>query len=172
MEFHVSLSQILYCPYTIVSFRKLKAVDNMYNNGVLCLFLDQGFGSCSLNGSRCDCPFGKTGCEIQCERIFKEKPEGEIANRYKATASGTKPLTKSDIFKRVGIQKGMLIADWFIPYSYIDEVACSPSDVIDHGIDMVKRKLGVAEYHHYSPMRMYHNVEMAGQLGIYIIGIC
>lgn len=65
----------------------------------------------------------------------------------------------------------MLIADWFIPYSHMDEVDVTPSDVIDHGIDMVKRKLDVAEYHHYSRMRMYHNVEMAGQLGIYIIGI-
>lgn len=145
-------------------------MNNAYNNGVLCLFLDQGFSSCSLNGSRCDCPFGKTGCEIQCERIFKEKPEGEIANRYKATSSDTKSLTKADIFKRVGIQKGMLIADWFIPYSHMDEVACAPSDVIDHGIDMVKEKFDSAG-DHYRHLRIYHNVEMVGQLGIYIIGI-
>lgn len=146
-------------------------MDNAYNNGSLCLFFDQGFSSCSLNGGRCDCPFSKAGCEIQCENIFKEKPEGVKAYRYKAIGCETKPLTKADIFKRVGIQKGMLIADWFIPYSHMDEVDVAPSDVIDHGIDMVKRKLDVAEYRHYSRMRMYHNVEIAGQLGIYIIGI-
>lgn len=141
-----------------------------YNDGVLCLFLDQGFGSCSLNGSRCDCPFSKTGCEIQCERIFKEKLEGEIANRYKATASDTKPLTKADVFKRVDMRKGMIIADWFIPYSHMDEVAVAPSDVIDHGIDMVKGKFEMAGYH-FRHLQIYHNVEMAGQLGIYVIGI-
>ena len=144
-------------------------MNNTYNNGNLCLFLDQGFSSCSLNGCRCDCPFSKAGCEIQCERIFKEKPEGEIANRYKATSSDTKPLTKTDVFKMVGIRKGMLIADWFIPYSLI-EVVGAPSVAIDNGIDMVKEKFDRAEYH-YRDLRIYHNVEMVGQLGIYIIGI-
>lgn len=145
-------------------------MNNAYNDGVLCLFFDQGFGSCSLNGSRCDCPFSKAGCEIQCKIIFKEKPEGVKANRYKATASDAKPLTKTDVFKRVGIQKGMLIADWFIPYSHMDEVAVAPSDMIDHGIDTVKEKFDSAGYH-YRHLRIYHNVEMAGQLGIYIIGV-
>lgn len=65
----------------------------------------------------------------------------------------------------------MLVADWFIPYSNMDEVACSPSDVIDHGIEMVKEKFDRAGYH-YRHLRIYHNVEMVGQLGIYIIGIC
>lgn len=143
--------------------------NDAYNNGSLCLFFDQGCSLCSLNGSRCDCPFSKTGCEIQCERIFKEKPEGEITNRYKATASDTKPLTKADVFKRVGIQKGMIVADWFIPYSLI-EVAGSPSVAIDHGIDMVKEKFDRAKYH-YRDLQIYHNVEMVGQLRIYIIGI-
>ena len=146
-------------------------MNNAYNDGDLCLFLNQGFSSCSLNGSRCVCPFSKKGCEIQCERIFKEKPEGEIANRYKADDNDTKPLTKADVFKRIGIQKGMLIADWFIPYSHMDEVAVAPSDVIDHGVDMVKDKFNSAGYC-YRHLRIYHNVEMAGQLGIYIIGIC
>lgn len=82
-----------------------------------------------------------------------------------------KPLTKADVFKRVGIKKGMLVADWFIPYSDMDEIACSPSDVVDHGIDMVKEKFDSSDYP-YRHLRMYHNVEMAGQLGIYIIGIC
>ena len=144
-------------------------MDNAYNNGSLCLFFDQGFSSCSLNGCRCDCPFSNAGCEIQCESIFKEKPEGVKANRYKADGNRTKPLTKADVFKRVGIQKGMLVADWFIPYSDMDEIVCSPSDVIDHGIDMVKEKFDSAGYH-CRHLRMYHNVEMAGQLGIYIIG--
>ena len=146
-------------------------MNNAYNNGSLCLFLNQGFSSCSLNGSRCDCPFSKTGRKIQCERIFKEKPEGEIANRYKAYTSDTKPLTKTDVFKRVGIQKGMLISDWFIPYSRMSEVAVAPSDVINLGIDMVKDKFDSAGYH-FGHLRIYHNVEMVGQLGIYIIGIC
>lgn len=142
-----------------------------YNNRNLCLFFDQGFSSCSFYGDRCDYPFSKTGCKIRYERMFKEKPEGEIANRYKAIGSDTEPLTKANIFKRVGIQKGMLIADWFIPYSHMDEVAVAPSDVIDHGIDMVKEKFDSAG-DHYKHLRIYHNVEMAGQLGIYIIGIC
>lgn len=145
-------------------------MSNAYGDGVLCLFFDQGFGSCALNGSRCDCPFSKTGCEIQCERIFKEKPEGEKANRYKADAGGTKPLTKADVFKIAGIQKGMLIADWFIPYSRMDEVAVDPSDMIDHGIDMVKDKFDSAGYY-LRHLQIYHNVEMAGLFGIYIIGI-
>ena len=142
----------------------------MSNGEHLCLFLDQGFSSCSLNGSRCDYPFSKTGCEIQCERIFKEKPEGEIANRYKADANDTKPLTKADVFKRAGMQKGMLIADWFIPYSRMDEVAVAYSDFIDNGINMVKDKFNSAGYY-LGHLRIYHNVEMAGLLGIYIIGI-
>lgn len=102
--------------------------------------------------------------------IFKEKPEGVKANRYKAIGSDAKPLTKADIFKRVAIQKGMLIADWFIPYSHMDEVAVAPSDTIDHSIDMVKDKFDSAGYHSRH-LQIYHNVEMAGQLGIYIIGI-
>ena len=146
-------------------------MNNAYNNGSLCLFLNQGFSSCSLNGCRCDCPFSKTGCEIQCESIFKEKPEGVKADRYKPYISDDKPLTKEDVFKRVGIQKGMLIADWFIPYSRMDEVAVAPSYVIDNGIDMVKDKFDSAGYH-FRHLRIYHNVEMVGQLGIYIIGIC
>lgn len=103
--------------------------------------------------------------------IFKEKPEGVKANRYKATGMEIEPLTKADVFKRVGIKKGMLVADWFIPYSDMNEIARSPSDVIDDGIEMVKEKFDSADYP-YRHLRMYHNVEMAGQLGIYIIGIC
>lgn len=144
-------------------------MNNAYNNGSLCLFFDQGFSSCSLNGNRCDCPFSNTGCEIQCERIFKEKPEGEIANRYKAAASETKPLTKTDVFKMVRIKKGMIIADWFIPYSLM-EVVSTPSVAIDHGIDMVKEKFDSAGYD-YRDLLIFHNVEIVGQLGIYIIGI-
>lgn len=145
--------------------------NNAYNNGSLCLFFDQGISSCSLNGGRCDCPFSNAGCEIQCESIFKEKPEGDRANRYKATASDTKLLTKADVFKRAGIQKGMIIADWFIPYSLM-EVTVDPSAMIDNGINMVKEKFDSAGYH-YRDLRIYHNVEIIEQLlGIYIIGIC
>lgn len=144
--------------------------NNAYN-GNLCLFFDQGFSSCSLNGCRCDCPFSNAGCEIQCESIFKEKPEGIKANRYKAIGSDTKPLTKADVFKRVGIQKGMIIADWFIPYSLM-RVAVDPSAIIDNGINMVKEKFDNAGYH-CRHLRMYHNVEIIEQLlGIYIIGVC
>ena len=146
-------------------------MNNAYNNGSLCLFFDQGFSSCSFYGGRCDCPFSKTGCEILCERIFKEKPERKITNRYKVIGFDIEPLTKADIFKRLGIQKGMLIADWFIPYSHMDEADVAPSDIIDHGINMVKEKFDSAGYR-YRHLRMYHNVEMAGQLGIYIIGVC
>ncbi len=147
-------------------------MNNAYNNGSLCLFLNQGFSSCSLNGCRCDYPFSKAGCEIQCESIFKEKPEGVKGNRYKAIGIETKPLTKADVFKRVGIQKkGMLIADWFIPYSLIEAVG-APSVAIDNGIDMVKEKFDSAGCH-YRYLRIYHNVEIIEQLlGIYIIGIC
>jgi len=145
-------------------------MNNTYNDGVLCLFFNQGLGSCSLNSSRCDCPFSNTGCEIQCERIFKVKPEGEMANRYRVTASDAKPLTKADIFNMLGIQKGMIIADWFIPYSRMDAVDVAPSYVIDDGIDMVKEKFDSAGYY-YNHLRIYHNVEMVGLLGIYIIGI-
>lgn len=144
-------------------------MNNTYNNGSLCLFFDQGFSSCSLNGSRCDCPFSKTGCEIQCESIFKEKPEGVKADRYKAIGNDTEPLTKADVYKRIGVKKGMIVADWFIPYSLI-KIAVAPSAVIDHGIDMVKEKFDNAGYH-CRHMRMYHNVEIVGQLGIYIIGV-
>lgn len=144
-------------------------MNNAYNNGSLCLFFDQGFSSCSLNGCRCDYPFSKIGCEIQCESIFKEKPEVVKANRYKAIGSDIEPLTKVDVFKRIGIKKGMIIADWFIPYSLI-EVVGAPSVAIDNGIEMVKEKFDRAEYH-YRDLRIYHNVEMVGQLGIYIIGI-
>ena len=146
-------------------------MNSSYKNGAICLFLEQGFSSCFLNGSRCDCPFSKKGCEIQCEEIFKEKPEGVKADRYKPYISDDKPLTKADVYKRVGILKGDVIADWFIPYSHMDEVPLAPSDVIDHGIDMVKEKLDSAGYR-YRHLRMYYNVEMDGQLGIYIIGIC
>lgn len=144
-------------------------MNNTYNNGSLCLFLDQGFSSCSLNGCRCDYPFSNAGCKIQCESIFKEKPEGVKANRYKAIGGDTKPLTKADVFKRVGIRKGMLVADWFIPYSLMEAVG-APSVAIDNGIDMVKEKFDNAGYH-YRHLRIYHNVEIVGLLGIYIIGI-
>lgn len=91
-------------------------------------------------------------------------------NTKDINASDTKPLTKVDIFNMLGIQKGMIIADWFIPYSRMDEVDVAPSYVIDDGIDIVKRKFNSAGYN-CRHLRIYHNVEMVGQLGIYIIGI-
>jgi len=143
-----------------------------YSDGKLCDWLEQGFSSCSLNGSICCCPFSKKGCEIQCEQIFKEKPEGDAANRYKSDSkiNADKTFTKTDIFKRVGIKKGMIVADWFIPYSKLDEMIVEPSDEIEYGIEMVKKKFGESEYL-MNQLRIYHNVEIVGQAGIYIIGI-
>lgn len=143
-----------------------------YNDGYICLFFDQGLDSCSCNGSQCDCPFSKKGCEIQCERIFKEKPEGMKADRYIPNRSidSNKTLTKADVFKRVGMKRGMIVADWFIPYYQLDEMRVHSSDQIKYGIEMVKKKFEETKYY-MEHMRIYHNVEIVGQVGIYILGV-
>ena len=49
-----------------------------YNAGEICDWFENGTCSCFLNGSRCDCPFSNRGCQIQCEKIFKEKKKIKI----------------------------------------------------------------------------------------------
>ena len=143
-----------------------------FNDGKICdWFENYGFSSCFYNGSRCDCPFSKRGCEIQCERIFKEKPEGEGANRYKSDSGlgENKPLTKSAVFKRLEIKEDEHIAEWFIPYSQIDDMMVAPSDQIKYGVEMVQKKFDDSEFY-LRFLRIYHNVKIGNQVGIYIIG--
>ena len=97
--------------------------------------------------------------------MFKEK-----TNWYKPDAENDEILTKSDVFKRLGIKKGMIVADWFIPYYQIDELAIDPSDEIDFGIEMVKKKFDESGYE-ITHMRIYHNFEQLKQVGIYILGV-
>lgn len=146
-------------------------VGEAFNDGKICDWFEQGISSCFLNGSRCDCPFSKRGCEIQCERIFKMKPEGEGANRYKSDKelNPNKPLTKSDVFKRLKIMEGECIAEWFIPYSQIDAMMVAPSDQIKYGVEMVQKKFDDSEFY-LEFLRIYHNVKIGNQVGIYIIG--
>ena len=94
------------------------------------------------------------------------------ADRYTPDKSidSNKILTKVDVFKRIGIKKGMIVADWFIPYYQLDEMGVHPSDQIEHGIEMVEKKFEESEYY-MEHMRIYHNVEIVGQVGIYIFGI-
>ena len=141
-----------------------------YNDGEICDWFENGTCSCFLNGSRCDCPFSNRGCQIQCEKIFKEKPEGEIANRYSSDKhiNKKKILTKQDVFKRLEIKKGEAVGDWFIPYSKL-EMLIDPSEEIKFGVDQVRRKFDESEFY-LKHMRIYHNVEIFGQVGVYIIG--
>lgn len=142
-----------------------------YNDGKVCdWFENHGFSSCFLNGSLCCCPFSKKGCEIQCVVVFKDKPEGKKANRYSSEEriGDNKKLTKDKIFKRLEIKKGEAVADYFIPYSKLD-ICEAPSEEIRYGIDQVKDKFKKSEYR-LQYLRMYHNVEIMGQLGFYIIG--
>lgn len=147
-------------------------MEEKFNNGEICDYFENGLGRCFLNGSRCDCPFSKKGCEIQCKRIFKKEPEGEGANRYTVNMhiSKDEKLRKVDVYNRVGIKKGMITADWFIPYSEFDISNAVSSDLIDHGIEEVKRKFDDSDYY-LKHLRIYYNVEIAGQIGVYIIGI-
>ena len=137
----------------------------------ICKWFLNGAGRCSLNGSRCDYPFSKTGCEIQCARIFKEKPEGEKADRYVPDNNPIEKLTKAGIFKELGlINSGNVVGDWFIPYenlfSFLDI-----SMAISRGIEMVQEKFDEAECQ-LQTIKIYHNVEFAdGMIGIYIFGI-
>lgn len=143
-----------------------------YNDGKICdWFENDGFSSCFLNGSLCCCPFSKKGCEIQCVAIFKDKPEGKKANRYSSEEKigSNKKLIKDKIFKRLEIKKGETIGDYFIPYSKLD-MCIAPSEEISYGIDQVKEKFKKAGYR-VQYLRMYHNVEIMGQLGFYIIGL-
>ena len=141
-----------------------------YNDGKLCDWYEIGMSSCFLNGSRCDCPFSNRGCQIQCEKVFKAKPEGAKANRYSSEKhlNKQKILTKPDVFKRLEIKKGEAIADWFIPYSKL-EMLSDPSDEITSGVDQVKRKFDESKFS-LQHLRIYHNVEIFGQVGVYIIG--
>lgn len=145
---------------------------NEYNNGKICLWLDQGIGACGLNGGTCGCPFSKKGCEIQCKEIFKEEPTDLNSNRYTPNNSkySNRILTKAGIFKRIGLRKGMAIAEWFIPYYEIDMTAVSPLVYIKDGIDRVKEKLKKSNYN-VNRIRIYHNVEIAEVIGIYILGV-
>ena len=141
-----------------------------YNDGEICDWFENGTCSCFLNGSRCDCPFSNRGCQIQCEKIFKEKPEGEKANRYKTEThiNENKILTKRGVFKELRIKKGDAIADWFIPYSKL-EMLTDPSEKITFGVDQVHRKFDESEFY-LEDLLIYHNVEIFGQVGVYIIG--
>ena len=151
--------------------RTVIIVGEAFNDGKICDWFEQGISSCFLNGSRCDCPFSKRGCEIQCERIFKKEPEGEGANRYKSDKelNPNKPLTRSDVFKRLKIKEGEHIAEWFIPYSQIDAMMVAPSDQIKYGVEMVQKKFDDSEFY-LRFLRIYHNVKIGNQVGIYIIG--
>lgn len=142
-----------------------------YNDGKICDWFENGTSACFLNGSRCDCPFNKRGCEIQCIKIFKEEPKGEIASRYKTDANlgDGEILTKTDVFRRLKIKKGEIVADWFIQYSELEN-ATDPSMMIDFGKEMVKKKFNESEYE-MSFIRVYHNYKLASLLGVYIIGI-
>ena len=142
-----------------------------YNDGQICDWFENGTSSCFLNGSKCCCPFSKRGCEIQCVKIFKCEPEGEIANRYTSEKKigSNKPLTTAKVFKRLGIKNGDAVGDWFIPYSRLDMVI-DPSEEISYGIDKVKEKFEKSEFT-LQYLRMYHNVEILGQIGVYIIGM-
>ena len=141
-----------------------------YNNGKVCDWFENGTSTCFLNGSRCDCPFSKRGCEIQCVKIFKEEPKGEGASRYKIDANlgdGT-ILTKADVFRRLKIKKGEIVADWFIPYRELEN-ATDPTIMINYGKDMVRKKFDESAYQ-MRFIRVYHNYILEGLLGVYIIG--
>lgn len=144
-----------------------------YKSGNICTFYQNGFGSCFCNGSRCDSPFSEEGCRIQCKEIFKEDYDSLKGRRYKPRGK-QELLTKTDIYKRIGIKKGDLVADYFIPYSEM-EILIDQHSAIQSGFDIVKQKF--ANYYnngrcpqvHY---RIYQNMKLTDNvLGIYIIGI-
>lgn len=143
----------------------------MYRDGNICVFFNNGFGSCSLNGSRCDNPFSCEGCKIQCEEIFKKEFEEGEASKYKPLEE-SKTITKNEVWKRIEIKKDDLIADWFMPYFEFDENPVSPSTLIDYAYEMVERKLLDAGLPRIAAQfRLYQNVEMLNQTGVYVIGV-
>lgn len=137
-----------------------------YGEGKLCKYYENGQGSCFRNGSRCDNPFCEEGCKIQSVRIFKEK-YGDL-NFYEPTDGESETYTKVEAQKYVGIKKGMMIADWFMPYEEVSDDC--PSDAIDFCYSQVRNKFEKEGY--IRPwMTMLQNVEMFGMKGMYFIGI-
>lgn len=141
----------------------------MYCDGKLCSWFENGLGACFLNGSRCDNPFSSEGCRIQCERIFKD-PNFQ-KNDYKP-ADIDEHYTNVEIMKRLCVGKKDKVADWFIPYSKFDTIGACPSEIINGAYEEIDKKFEAAGYCGHSAVnRIFHNVEFAGQMGIYVVGV-
>ena len=81
-------------------------------------------------------------------------------------------MTKDEVWKRIGIKKGDLIADWFMPYIEFETNGVEPSILIDFVWDMVERKIlnkGLPRI--AAQFRLFQNVEMFNQAGMYVIGV-
>ena len=143
----------------------------MYREGNICTYFNNGYGICTANGSRCDSPFSCEGCKIQCERIFKKEFKKGETLEYKPTKDKI-IISKSEAWKRIGIKKDDLIADYFIPYFDFDRFAVSPSVIIDDAYKTIDEKIKRAGFTTNNVQyRLYQNVGMLGQIGVYVIGV-
>ena len=143
----------------------------LYREGNICVLFNNGFGCCCTNGSRCDNPFSLEGCKTQCEQIFKKEFKEGGSLQYKPS-EGNNTITKNEVWKRIGVKQGDLIADWFIPYFEFDEIQVSPSTFIDYAYDILERKILDAGLSRIATQfRLYQNVEILNQTGVYIIGV-
>lgn len=143
----------------------------LHREGNMCVFFNNGFGCCCKNGSRCDNPFSNEGCKIQCERIFKKEFKEGGPLQYKPLEENN-TMTKDEVWKRIGIKKGDLVADYFMPYIEFETNGVEPSILIDFVWDMVERKIlneGLPRI--AAQFRLFQNVEMFDQAGMYVIGV-
>ena len=141
----------------------------MNRSGTICSWFLNGFGSCFLNGSRCDNPFSCEGCEIQCKRIFG-KTRIESHHRDYTPSKKNEILTKSEVIKQIEIKKGDIIAHLFIPYFAF--IAESVSDTINLAHEQIDEKFKSEHYNEeLAEHWIFQNVHMFDSDGIYVIGI-
>ena len=74
----------------------------------MCIWYEEGTGSCFLNGSPCYIPWSQFGCEVQWHNIFKQ--DSGIVH-YESSGLPRIIYIKDDIYNKLNINKDDLVAD-------------------------------------------------------------
>ena len=84
----------------------------------------------------------------------------------------SKRVTRNEVFKSLGIKKGDIIGEYFIPYAEIDSVKLPIESVYKFGISQVMKKFFAQEYSFNSLHIIDRYVfSVTGDEGILFIGI-
>ena len=120
------------------------------NNKCLCKNYDEWRGICTLSRPYCCDPFSEESClafqKMVASHYDYGKPEDEKSSYEPSEQTGFKPKTREEVFKHLGIRKGMVIAEWFIPDSKIEMSNADLDSIFQYGRDMVAKKFKEGGY--------------------------